>query len=70
MRKTINISVSEHMYSFIREKGRSEFYDSTSDYIRALVRRDQYRGYKARSRQQTGRTNDIFERRDNSADEK
>lgn len=70
MRKTINISVSEHMFSFIREKGRSEFYDSASDYIRALVRRDQFRAYKARSRQGARRVNDIFELRDITTDEK
>lgn len=70
MRKTINISVSEHMFSFIHEKGRSEFYDSASDYIRTLVRRDQFRGYKARSRQRARRVNDIFERPHESSDEK
>ena len=61
MRKTINISVSDDMFSFIREKGRSEFYDSASDYIRALVRRDRFRAYKARSRQRARRMNDVFE---------
>lgn len=65
MRKTINISVSETMYSFIREKGSSEFFDSVSDYIRTLVRRDQFRGYKASSRRQKlRRANDRFEESD------
>ena len=40
MRKTMNISVSDELLSYIRERGGSGRYDSVSDYIRSLVERD------------------------------
>ena len=43
MRKTITISVPEEMYSFIFERSRSRFYGAVSEYIRSLVREDQFR---------------------------
>ena len=43
MRKTINISVPEEMFSFIQERGQSYRYCSVSEYIRSLVRDDQFR---------------------------
>jgi Arc/MetJ-type ribon-helix-helix transcriptional regulator len=42
MRRIMNISVPEDMYSFIRKRGESYCYSSVSEYIRALVRRDQF----------------------------
>jgi Arc/MetJ-type ribon-helix-helix transcriptional regulator len=43
MRKTMNISVSEKMYSFIKERGQTFQYLSVSEYIRHLVREDELR---------------------------
>jgi Arc/MetJ-type ribon-helix-helix transcriptional regulator len=40
LRRTITISVSDEMYSLIREGIRSCCYSTVSEYIRFLVRRD------------------------------
>ncbi|HTK38872.1 MAG TPA: type II toxin-antitoxin system ParD family antitoxin [Pyrinomonadaceae bacterium] len=40
MRKTMNISVSEKMHSFILDRTSAGCYGSASEYIRSLVRRD------------------------------
>ena len=46
MRRIMNISVSEDMYSFIRKRGQSYCYSSVSEYIRSLVRQDQFRDHE------------------------
>lgn len=43
MRKTMNISVPEEMFSYIQERGQSYRFCSASEYIRSLVRSDQMR---------------------------
>ncbi len=40
MRKTMNISLSEEMHSFILERVRAEYHSSASEYIRSLIRRE------------------------------
>ena len=42
MRRTINISVSEEMHSVILDRTRDGCYDSVSEYIRALIRKDKF----------------------------
>lgn len=57
MRKTINISVSEQMHSYILEQAG---YGTVSEYIRSLVRREQQRraDYGQRPTPPPGRAND------------
>jgi Arc/MetJ-type ribon-helix-helix transcriptional regulator len=43
MRKTINISVSDEMYEFILRQVREHFHYSISDYLRSLIRHDEFR---------------------------
>ena len=40
MRKIVNISVSEDMFSVIQNRTRAGYHSSVSEYIRSLVRRD------------------------------
>jgi Arc/MetJ-type ribon-helix-helix transcriptional regulator len=40
MRKIMNISVSEEMYSYILKSVREGCHSSVSEYVRSLVRRD------------------------------
>ena len=63
MRKTMNISLPESMFSFIQEKGRFERYGSASEYIRDLVRSD---WVQSKPKQRTRRANDYFVRRDDT----
>ena len=70
MRKTINISVPESMFTFIHEKGKDEFYGSASEYIRTLVRRDWFYVEKKKRGPKPRRMNDYFVRRDKNVDEK
>ena len=46
MRKTMNISISEEMLEFIHKRVAADLHGSVSDYIRCLVRHDQYRWSK------------------------
>ena len=46
MRKTMNISISEEMLQFIHKRVAADLHGSVSDYIRCLVRHDQYRWSK------------------------
>ena len=46
MRKTMNISISEEMLAFIHKRVAADLHGSVSDYIRCLVRHDQYRWSK------------------------
>ena len=68
MRKTMNISLPESMFSFIQEKGRSERYGSASEYIRDLVRRDWFYVEKKKRGPKPRRANDYFVRRDENLD--
>jgi Arc/MetJ-type ribon-helix-helix transcriptional regulator len=40
MRKTMNISVNEDIYEYIRERAEGYYFGSVSEYIRWLVRND------------------------------
>jgi Arc/MetJ-type ribon-helix-helix transcriptional regulator len=42
----MNISVPEEMFAYIQERGQSYRYCSVSEYIRSLVRDDQFREEK------------------------
>jgi Arc/MetJ-type ribon-helix-helix transcriptional regulator len=40
IRKTMNISVQDDLYAYIRERSQTSYYGSVSEYIRYLVRCD------------------------------
>lgn len=63
MRKIMNISVSEEMYSLILDRTRSGCHSTVSEYIRSLVRRDlfEHRGRRRQKAATPRRANDYFE---------
>jgi Arc/MetJ-type ribon-helix-helix transcriptional regulator len=65
MRKIMNISLSEEMYSLILERANAGCHSTVSEYIRSLVRRDlfEHRGRRATQRKSAPprRANDYFE---------
>jgi Arc/MetJ-type ribon-helix-helix transcriptional regulator len=64
MRKIMNISVSEEMYSLILDRAKAGCHSTVSEYIRSLVRRDlfEHRGRRATkpSRPRPRRANEYF----------
>ena len=71
MRKTMNISVPEEMYLFIHKRGQSYRFCSISEYIRSLVRRDQFEEQDSEKRPSAPvrRANDYFIHLDENGDE-
>jgi Arc/MetJ-type ribon-helix-helix transcriptional regulator len=63
MRKIMNISLSEEMYSLILERANAGCHSTVSEYIRSLVRRDlfEHRGLRQRKTAPPRRANDYFE---------
>ncbi|MFZ1702595.1 MAG: hypothetical protein WBO10_03155 [Pyrinomonadaceae bacterium] len=63
MRRTVNISMSEDMYSFIRVRIRDRFHSSVSEYIRALIRADKGndRAVEPTPHRKLRRANDAFD---------
>ena len=61
MRRTINISVSEEMYSVILDRTRDGYYDSVSEYIRALIRKDKFASLEQEMGSTVRPINDFFE---------
>jgi len=51
MRKTINISVNDDLYEYIRERSENYYYGSVSGYIRWLVRCDQGEKIQTKTKQ-------------------
>lgn len=64
MRKIMNISVSEEMYSLILDQANAGCHSTVSEYIRSLVRRDLFerRGRRATKPKPAAprRANEIF----------
>lgn len=62
MRKIMNISVSEEMYSLILDRTRSGCHSTVSEYIRSLVRRDifEHRGRRATQRKPAAQGKRLF----------
>ena len=60
MRRTINISVSEEMYSVILDRTRDGYYDSVSEYIRSLVRENQKTSSRGQAVGTLKRANDYL----------
>jgi len=60
MRKTMNISVSEETFAFIRRRSRECYFSSASEYIRSLVRRDQMKVQKPKRRAKLRTANECM----------
>jgi len=70
MRKTMNISVPEEMYLFIHKRGQSYRFCSVSEYIRSLVRQDQFDEMRKNTPYRPARrVNDLFTVNEEEADE-
>ena len=54
MRKTMNISVNDDIYDYIRERAESYYFGSVSEYIRWLVRNDMGGKIKTEAKEKAG----------------